>query len=224
VPRHFTLDYVERVTLSDGTPIVLRLLAPDDRELLRRGFETLSPESRYARFLEPRARLTDAELRYLTDIDQEHHFALGAIRAGADLDGSAVGLGIARFVRLPDRLGDPVTAEAAVAVADAVQRRGLGRMLLSRLVAAAVERGIERFHCEIACSNAAMKQLIDSLAVAHTTEVSAGVMSIYFALPAATAPHADTAPPPPIYGFLRAAGQGLLEWTEAVKRLWRRGE
>ena len=105
----FDTGYVERNLLRDGTPILLRLLAPEDRALLRRGFERLSPESRYARFLVPKTRLTDDELRYLCDIDQETHFALGAISE----DG--VGLGIARFVKLK---ADLTTADAAIAVAE----------------------------------------------------------------------------------------------------------
>lgn len=217
--RHFTADYVERATLRDGTPIVLRLLAPEDRELLRRGFERLSPESRYARFLVPKQRLTDEELRYLTEIDQETHFALGAIRENGDGNGNPVGLGIARFIRLPDRPGEPVTAEAAIAVVDDAHNLGLGRLLLLRLVAAAAERGIERFRCEVLCSNTSMKALIEQLAPDHTLDVSTGVMTIDFALPA-VAPRAEEAPAGALYGFFRAAAKG--DWSDAVRRLWRR--
>src|ERR1700733_7991003 len=155
------MDYVERAFLRDGTPIRLRLLAPEDAPLLRRGFEQLSPDSRYARFLVPKQRLSDDELRYLCDVDQESHFALGAIREDGDGHGEPVGVGIARFIRLPDVLGEPVTAEAAIAVADEVQRQGVGKLLLSRLIAAAAERGIERFRCEVLCSNTSMHALIE---------------------------------------------------------------
>jgi hypothetical protein len=37
--RFFTLDYVERATLRDGTTAILRLVCPEDKELLRREFE-----------------------------------------------------------------------------------------------------------------------------------------------------------------------------------------
>ena len=56
-PRHFTADYVERTTLRDGTPIVLRLIVPEDKALLEAGFDRWSPESRYARFLGPKSTL-----------------------------------------------------------------------------------------------------------------------------------------------------------------------
>jgi len=54
--RHFTLDYTEHAELRDGTSVLLRLVRPTDKELLRAGFQRLSPESRYARFFMPRPR------------------------------------------------------------------------------------------------------------------------------------------------------------------------
>ena len=214
--RRFDASYVEHATLRDGTPIVLRLVVAQDKEILRRGFEKWSDESRYTRFLVPKQRLSDAELAYLCDVDQERHFALGAVSDTAGRDGDPVGLGIARFIRLPERAGAPVTAEAAIAVADEVQHQGLGRLLFERLVAAAVERGVEHFRCEVLCSNPGMKQLIERLAPARKLEVSAGVYSIDFALPQ-TADERS-----PMYRLLRAAARGEIDWTEAVRRLWRR--
>src|SRR5689334_9186419 len=128
-PRFFSLDYLERAALRDGTQVVLRLVGPDDKELLRAGFERLSPESRYARFLAPKTSLSDDELRYLCEIDHESHFAIGALRDGEAGSTTPVGLGIARFIRLSD---PPDTAEAAITVADDVQHQGLGKLLFLR--------------------------------------------------------------------------------------------
>jgi len=105
--RFFTLDYVEHAVLADGTPVRLRLIRPEDKELLRAGFNRLSVESRYARFLAPKASLSDDELRYLCDVDHEHHLAITAARDDQP-DGEATGLGIARFIRLAD---PPTTAD-----------------------------------------------------------------------------------------------------------------
>lgn len=153
--RFFDDDYAEDGVLRDGTRVHLRLVRPTDDVLLRRGFEALSDESRYRRFLTPKARLTDSELKYLTDVDQESHFALGA--ALIDAFGREEPVGIARFVRLTS---DPVVAEAAVTVLDSVQGRGLGSLLLLRLIAAAQERGIERFRCIVLAENSDMRGLM----------------------------------------------------------------
>ena len=44
--RFFSLDYLERAILRDGTPVDIRLVTPADKELLRTGFDRLSPASR----------------------------------------------------------------------------------------------------------------------------------------------------------------------------------
>jgi GNAT superfamily N-acetyltransferase len=191
MPRVYAADYVEHVTLRDGVAVILRLVTPEDKDLLRRGFDNWSPESRYARFFVPKLRLSDEELTYLCDGDQENHFALGAIREG---DGEPRGLGIARFIRLASEPDEPITAEAAIAVCDEMQGKGLGRVLFERLVAAAAERGIERFRCEVLGNNSSMKTLVDALAPVHRTEVGGGVMSIDFALTDAN-----------LYGLFKAA-------------------
>lgn len=213
--RHFTADYIESAVLRDGTPVVLRLVRPEDKQRIREGFEQLSPESRYARFLGPKTALSADELRYLTEIDQETHFALGAVTAQGE------GLGIARFIALPEL---PGTAEAAVAVADHMQGRGLGRLLFQRLCAAAAERGIQRFRCELLGSNYGMKHLLDRISPDRHVEVSQGVILVDMALPnvSPTHPPAGPAPETGMYRLFRAAAENAVEWTEAVRKLWRR--
>jgi GNAT superfamily N-acetyltransferase len=220
-PRFFTADYVERATLRDGTRVVLRLVCPEDKPILDRGFHLLSHESRYARFLTPKPTLSEDELRYLTEVDQEDHFALGAVSEDGDGAGNPVGLGIARFIRLPEL---HATAEAAVAVADEAQHKGLGKLLLLRLCAAAAERGIERFRCEVLGSNNAMAALIAHISPERTIEVGSGVMSIDMPLPnvTPTAMPDEPAPEGGLYALFRAAAQNAVEWTAAVRRLWRR--
>ena len=216
--RFFTADYVERATLRDGTPVMLRLICPEDKELLRREFERWSHESRYARFQAHKSKLTDDELRYLTEIDQETHFAIGAVSETGDGHGEPVGFGIARFIRLSDTLGEPITAEAAISVADVAQGKGLGRLLFLRLVAAAAERGIERFRCIVLGSNNTMAALLEGIAPERTTEVEAGVMSIDFALPTLQPDVAATEPPEGgMYRLFRAVAEGAVQLARRIR-------
>jgi len=150
----FDNDYREIVTLSDNTQVTLRLVVPADKVLLARGMDNFSAESRYRRFLASKQALTDTELKYLTELDGVQHFAIGA------LHGPNEGVGVARFVCFGDNLE---TAEPAVAVIDSYQNKGLGKILLSRLMAAARERGIQRFHGIMLASNQPMKQLLHSV-------------------------------------------------------------
>jgi GNAT superfamily N-acetyltransferase len=209
---HFGPGYSEVVTLRDGSSCVLRPIRPDDKELLHRGFLRLSPESRYRRFFAVKNELSERELRYLTEVDGLRHVALGAVT----LDGSD-GLGVARFIHLE---GEPGIAEAAIAVADEQQGKGLGSLLFQRLVAAARERGVVRFRCEMLCSNQGMADLVRALAPDASVRVSAGVSSMEFALPALGPEHPLDEPPREagLYRLFNLVAKGAIEWTGYAMR------
>jgi hypothetical protein len=103
---------------------------PADKELLRTGFERLSGQSRYARFFTPRTALSDDELRYLTEVDQEDHVAIGA---ASERDGEQSGLGVAGS-NVSDRLG----ADGACSLRRPLRRR-CGRVPRCELVARRTE-------------------------------------------------------------------------------------
>jgi GNAT superfamily N-acetyltransferase len=146
--------YREKALLKDGTEVELRLVIPADKTLLAHGMDNFSPESRYQRFLGAKKTLDDNELTYLTHVDGVDHFAIGALASDEE------GIGVARFVRFgPDRSA----AEAAIAVLDAYQNRGLGRILFTRMISAAVERGIEHLNGSMLSDNRSMKGLLDSI-------------------------------------------------------------
>ncbi len=158
--REYRYDdsYEETVELNDGQRVHLRTVRPSDKEMMRRGFERLSPDSRYARFMTPKMSLSDRELRYLTEVDGVDHFALGAIRK--HLVGPDEGVGAARFVRVADR---PDTAEPAVTVLDDYQGKGLGTVMLQRLIEAAWERDVRWFCTELLAENTASRKMIATL-------------------------------------------------------------
>lgn len=157
-----------------GRRIRLRLLRRSDRDRLTEGFHRLSDQGRYQRFLAAKTRLSDAELEYLTDIDQENHLAIGASEIAADgSDGR--GLGIARFVRDADH---PEVAEAAIAVIDEAQGQGLGRLLFNHLVAAARSRGVRRFRGEMLAENVAAMKLLEGIGAPVQRQIEAGITHI----------------------------------------------
>jgi GNAT superfamily N-acetyltransferase len=175
----------------------------DDKERLREGFQQLSPESRYLRFHGAKTDLSEAELRYLTEVDGVRHFAIGAI------DGER-GLGVARLVQLD---GEPGVAEAAITVLDEMQGKGLGTLLFQRLVAAAAERGIERIRCLVLGSNQPMQDLLRKLGGGESTvTVDSGVVTVEIALPAVRpdAPVEEAPRDSGLYELLRLAAQRLV--------------
>lgn len=118
-------------------------------------------------------------------------------------------------MRLPDR---PDTAEAAVAVADHIAGQGLGRLLMQRLVAAAAERGVLRFRCEVLSENAHARAFVQSLAARSELkyEVS-GLVSVEWPLPPDEPLPVDN----PLFRLLRAAAEGVVvvqRWLERAMR------
>ncbi len=173
----FDVDYRERIVLDDGAELELRLLRAGDREQLRRGFARLSAESRYRRFLTVKNRLSDAELDYLTTVDDRDHFAVAAM---CDFGNGEEGVALARCVRLPD---EPTVAEMAIAVIDDWQRRGLGTLLFGRALAAARERGIKRIRSEVLAGNAAIRAIVDDLHLEVDTRREGEVIAAEFDIP-----------------------------------------
>lgn len=155
----FNDQYSEQVQLITGTQIRLRLVQPDDKQHLVKAFEHISSSSRYMRFLGTKNLLSEGDLRYFTEIDQYNHFALGALELD-DSDQEVSGAGIARFIRLPT---DTECAEVGITVIDRAKRKGIGQLLLERLITAAIERGIKRLRFECLSENRNMRQLIKKL-------------------------------------------------------------
>jgi RimJ/RimL family protein N-acetyltransferase len=162
------------VTLRDGSHAAVRQIRPEDAELLRAGFERLSEDSRYRRFLSGMAELSDPLVRYLTQVDHHDHEALVAVT------GDGAGVGVARYVRWPR---DPEAAEVAVVVADDWQGRGLGTALLGLLVDRARAEGIRRFTALMLASNQEMLQLLEDLGAVRTLKQSAGTVEVELTLP-----------------------------------------
>jgi RimJ/RimL family protein N-acetyltransferase len=149
-----TID-ADQVVLRDGSAVLIGPVRGTDAPLLADGFARLSERSRRMRFLGRKNTLTEADLRFYTDVDHHDHEALGAVdhvRGG--------GVGIARYVR--DR-EDPYAAEIAVTVIDGWQGRGLGTELLARLSERACQEGIRRFTAAVAADNAPMTGLLRNL-------------------------------------------------------------
>lgn len=138
-----------RTVLADGTWLVFRLIVPSDKELMIQGFGDLSERSRYERFFSHLKRLSETQLRYLTEVDHQNHSAWVAI---AHDGGRRRGVGVGRWVRMPDQ---PEVAEVAVTVIDEFHRRGIGRTLLFLSAESARARGILFFRALILGENRA---------------------------------------------------------------------
>jgi RimJ/RimL family protein N-acetyltransferase len=144
------------VQLPSGREVMIRPIRPDDGAPLQAAYDRLSPQSKYQRFLAPKPYLTEADARYLVQIDGFDHVAIVA----TTVDDPSFIIGVARFVRLPE---DPAAAEFAIVVGDPFQQEGLATELLTRLQQAAAERGIARFRATMLAHNEGAHRLVRGL-------------------------------------------------------------
>lgn len=134
--------------------VTIRPLRREDADLQLRFGLGLSEETRYNRFFGG-VRFTPELLATLVNVDFSKDVALIATTTVA---GQETPIGVTRYVLLP--AGD--RAEFAVTVADAWQGCGVGKMLLTRLVEIARERGLQRLVGETLATNSGMIRLATS--------------------------------------------------------------
>ena len=157
VDPEFVARRTATFSLSGGTRVRLRPIVPGDKAGLVAGFRRMSVASRYRRFMTPLEELDDDMLRHLTELDYVNHFAWLALLPD---EPDEPGVGVARYVRLPD---EPEVAEAAVAVIDAYQRRGIGTLLLEALGAVALENGIRTLRGYVLDENRDMREVVEGV-------------------------------------------------------------
>ncbi len=197
VDEEFVRSRTTEVALPDGGLVRVRPIVPEDKAVIVEGFRRLSPESRYRRFMAPIAQLTEEQLVELTEVDYSDRFAWAAF--ALDEPGTP-GMGVSRYVR--DRT-DPEVAEAAVTVIDDYHGRGVGRLLLELLGAAALENGVKRFRGYVLELNRPIIELLHNLG-AKTEHDSPGVLRMELDLPA----QAEELRGSPMYEVLRAVARG----------------
>lgn len=139
--------------LRGGVVAELRPVVAGDIPLFQEGLAALSSSSRFARFGVGLDHLSMQELRYLTDVDQKSHVAIGAT-----VDGQAAGVG--RYVVIPDS----GCAEVALTVVDRYQRLGLGRALFAALTAIARHDGLDAFCFEVTPANDQVEAILGRMA------------------------------------------------------------
>jgi acetyltransferase len=154
----YPIELIGDVALRDGTLLHVRPIRPEDADLESAFVNGLSEQTRYFRFFYRLAELTPSMLARFTQVDYDRELALVALAPGDDA-ARQVFVGVARYIANPDR----TSAEFAVVVADAWQRRGVARVLMRGLIVCAKRRGFERLTGTILRANEPMLAFVRAL-------------------------------------------------------------
>lgn len=150
---HYPVHLIDVVPAADGRRVMIRPMLPQDFELQREFFHSLSPMARYSRFMTAFNELPDAVAERLNKIDYSSHLALLAeVFEGRH----QTMIGEARYVTEEH---DPASCEFAIAVADDWQACGIGNALLARLECEAADSGIRRMLADTLYDNKPMRAL-----------------------------------------------------------------
>ena len=160
------------VILRDGMTLRLRPPRREDAGELLDFFRDLSQRSLYLRF-HGFPRLGPELVEQLLDPNWTERGALVGTFAE---DGRERVVAIANY----ERLRDPRVAEAAFAVADAYQRRGIGTRLIEQLAEQAGRQGIERMVAEVLADNRDMLRVFESIGFELKRELAGGEIEIEF--------------------------------------------
>jgi GNAT superfamily N-acetyltransferase len=161
------------VTLRDGSVICIRAIRPDDKIRLREHFAGLSPQSVYFRFMGIRRKLSDGDLKNLTELDFKDHVGLVATITDNGVERI---LGVGRYIRG----AEPTRAEIAFAILDEYQGRGIGTLLLSHLNHIAHANGITEFEANVLADNAKMLEVFAHSGLKVRRSFESGTVHLYF--------------------------------------------
>src|SRR5262245_32944179 len=169
-----TTEFSKDLLLRDGAALRVRSMRRDDRQALKDLFARCSPESIRFRFLHQVKELTEDMLDRLTDTDSSRHIAL-VVTQGEGRDERIVAVG--RYQVQAER---PGVAEVSFLVEDAMQRRGIGTLLLDALAELARERGVTRFSADVLADNRQMLSVFRKAGYGLSAATSYGVTQLEF--------------------------------------------
>ena len=161
------------VQLADGSVCTVRPIDPMDASDLQDFMRSLSPQTRYFRFVSMVAEHSPRQLARFTQIDYDREMALVAVvppdpqdergqvlmpNGVAPAEGEQI-IGVVRYMLQPDLQ----TCEFAIVVGDDQQGKGLGRRLMASIIEVARAKGVARIQGFVLAANNRMLALMRAI-------------------------------------------------------------
>jgi acetyltransferase len=143
-------EFDRPASIGAGTRLRIRPVRPEDENGLIEMVAHMTPDDRRLRFFIQTRGLTPELAARFARIDYDREMAVIATPLDDD-----TALGVARYAAAPDMR----RAEFALAVRSDWHHRGLGQLLMARLIEAAKTRGIAALYGDVLRENATMFDL-----------------------------------------------------------------
>ena len=167
--RPYPTEWVRRMQLRDGTPIIVRPVRPEDEPLYPPFFAAVTPEDLRLRFFAPVKEFSHAFIARFTQLDYARAMAFLAI----DSTSGAI-LGVVRL----HSDAEYRNGEYAVLVRSDLKSRGLGWLLMQLIVEYARSEGLRTISGQVLRENATMLQMCRELGfkIEHDPEEPSSVI------------------------------------------------
>ena len=152
--KPYPKELEERTTI-DGRPILLRPIRPEDEPEHRVLLDRVSPDDLRFRFFAVMRQFGHAELVRFTQIDYDREMAF--IASSLEKHGERETLGVVRAISDPDN----ERAEFAILVRSDLKGKGLGRILMDKLIRYCRRAGLAELTGQILADNHLMRRLAE---------------------------------------------------------------
>jgi acyl-CoA hydrolase/GNAT superfamily N-acetyltransferase len=169
----YPVELEKRVTLKDGTELLLRPIKPTDERLEQDLLYSLSDQSVYLRFFSLMSAFPHERVQYYTTVDYDEHMAIVVI---VESNGEEQMIGVGRYIKEKDS----DLAELALLVHDDWQGKGVGTMMHDYLEQIARSHNIGGFKGEVLEQNKRALHLFTRLGRKAKTEYDQGVYTVSY--------------------------------------------
>jgi GNAT superfamily N-acetyltransferase len=166
-------------TLKDGTHVAIRAVRADDGPRILRAFANLQPETVYSRFFIHKLKITNQELKRLTDADFLYDVAI-VVTVGTG-EGEVV-IGGASYAA-PITQAPPSTAEIAFTVEEDFQKRGVAGLLLRHIISIARQNKLGELTADVLATNGPMLTVLRRSGLKTEFRRAADVVHVKLRLP-----------------------------------------
>jgi acetyltransferase len=172
-PSHLVTKWFTK----DKLPVTIRPIRPEDAGMEQEFVKSLSPESRYFRFMNTLRELSQSMTARLTQIDYDREMAFVST---VEENGEEAEVGVCRYATNPD--GE--SCEFAIVVSDAWAGKGLARKLMNTLIETARAKGLKYMNGDFLANNDRMLKFVASLGFILSNDpedntVKHGVLSLH---------------------------------------------